>query len=467
MDFHHFLPSNTSPDYFPNNNASQYSTPVDNPYDLTGNWEVGLMDVTFSSCIKTFNNDKMMIKETVTLEEFVRQKGCPVKVWIPVYSTISSSKQAREHIVSHLNEMFESFFSIKLEAKYVNWKLLTDKFYFILSPGLRDLFKFWSDVLTSDDKDSKNYDPFYNYSIQIKESDYFIIIVPVEACSAAERVDFTLKAANEKITPETLAERFKSKVSSDIATLILKKTGKFYLKKIGNDNKLIVLNRRLRRAVTFRRGALFTKGEQKYVGAWFKELDKPWIVSIYTLKKVEPYNPAGPTREVILPPFSFNEEQEAVRFLIKQVNDNRILFTCDKNKRLTLTISSKTLTVTLDDNLRDIFAFDKNIYSGLGSYTANGDFSLSRRIQHLYIYSNLTGFTRVGNTESPLLAIVPLMQTDKCVPLQEKVFKIPMYIKLCSNRLSQIDIAIYDGAGQLVPFASDAVTTLHLHFRKS
>ena len=69
MDFYHVLPSNTSPDYFPNNNASEYSMPLDNPYVLSRNWEVGLMDITYSTCVNTFNNDKLTVTEMVSLTE--------------------------------------------------------------------------------------------------------------------------------------------------------------------------------------------------------------------------------------------------------------------------------------------------------------------------------------------------------------------------------------------------------------
>ena len=42
----------------------------------------------------------------------------------------------------------------------------------------------------------------------------------------------------------------------------------------------------------------------------------------------------------------------------------------------------------------------------------------------------------------------------------------PMYIRLLANHISQIDIGIYDGSGQVVPFIDDAVTTMRLHFRQ-
>ena len=39
------------------------------------------------------------------------------------------------------------------------------------------------------------------------------------------------------------------------------------------------------------------------------------------------------------------------------------------------------------------------------------------------------------------------------------------YTKLKSNYIPQIDIAIYDDAGALIPFHKDAVTSITLHFR--
>ena len=40
-----------------------------------------------------------------------------------------------------------------------------------------------------------------------------------------------------------------------------------------------------------------------------------------------------------------------------------------------------------------------------------------------------------------------------------------MYPFVCKY-ISQIDIAIYDGAGKLIPFYAGAVTSVRLHFRR-
>ena len=468
-DFHHILPSNTSPDYFPNNNASQYSTPVDNPYVLNGDWEVGLLDASYSSCINAFNNDKITIKEKQTVKQVLEQKDCPpLKVFCPVFPKTYTPTMARNSYVPFINKTFESFLSLKVDAKRAQWSLLTDDYFFILSEPVERLFQLWSDVLTKQDANFKNQHDFHNATCPVPTvADLtFIIMVPKQKRTSIHRMDFTIKDAKEKLTPEEIMKRFKMYIPQWIATLTVQNKSQFRLTKTNNDHHMIIMNQYFRYAMTFARDGMFSKGFQQVMKARLYAQSQPWTISVYTLNKIKTYE-TEKERDVILPPCSFKREQDATRFVNEKVNDNRITFTCNTNKRINLYISSAVLTVTFDDTLRDIFAFDKNTYSGKKTYTASGVFSLCRRIQYLYIYTNLTDFIRVGNTESPLLAIIPLLHTNDCSLLKERIFRTPMYIKVSRDRISQIDIAIYDGAGQLIPFVPDAVTTLHLHFRQS
>ena len=57
MSFYHILPSNVAPKTFPNNSAASYRTPLENPYNLFGNWEAAITNVTYSGCLKTFVKD--------------------------------------------------------------------------------------------------------------------------------------------------------------------------------------------------------------------------------------------------------------------------------------------------------------------------------------------------------------------------------------------------------------------------
>ena len=94
-----------------------------------------------------------------------------------------------------------------------------------------------------------------------------------------------------------------------------------------------------------------------------------------------------------------------------------------------------------------------------------GEFSLTRRINHLYIYSNLDKYVRIGDTEAPLLGIIPFI-SGQCKLMKEKTFDDPMYIPIRSNYVSQIDVQICDGAGDVIPFTDSAFTSLRIFMRE-
>ena len=468
MDFYHVLPSNTSPNYFPNNNASQYSTPLDNPYNLPGNWEVALTDVNYSTCVNTFNNDTMVVEETCSLKACIQRSNRAYKVMLPVPTNHYDIAKARKEMAGFITTSFEGLLQLTItsDGKWGDWKLLTDDYYFILSPDIRIMYQLWADGLTPWDDSHRNFTKFSFQNVPRTASDLFIIIVPTKSNKFQTETTYTLKDVNETITAEQLLERFERKVPQTVAKFTLNaENNHLCLYKLHNDNHMILVNKPLRAALTYRRASMFHKAYQKYRGFYFTDKSKEWVFTIITFEGI-PIFRRDLKRTITLPTHSFENENNAVTFINQKVNDERIKFSFDTTtKRITLNISDKSLTLTVDNNLRDIFGFDNNSYSGILSYTAKRTFSLYRCIQFLYIYSSLSEYVRIGNTEAPLIGIVPFSHDNKCSLLKQKTFKTPMYIRVSHDRISQIDIGIYDGAGQLVPFAADAVSTLRLHFR--
>ena len=53
-----------------------------------------------------------------------------------------------------------------------------------------------------------------------------------------------------------------------------------------------------------------------------------------------------------------------------------------------------------------------------------------------------------------------------CQMLNDINFKQPFYVKVQQEVITMIEIGIYDGAGQQVPFERDSKTTVRLHFRR-
>ena len=90
---------------------------------------------------------------------------------------------------------------------------------------------------------------------------------------------------------------------------------------------------------------------------------------------------------------------------------------------------------------------------------------MTRRINFFYIYSNIGEIIRIGDTEAPLLAVLPF-NPKSCQLMTEINFKNPMYVNVNSDRINQTDIGIIDYIRQLIPFRQDAMTDLQLHFRR-
>ena len=137
----------------------------------------------------------------------------------------------------------------------------------------------------------------------------------------------------------------------------------------------------------------------------------------------------------------------------------------EKDKRAQLELKRNGITLRLSNDVRDIFAFDQSIFARQGIYRASGTVSLSRRINYLYIYSNIGEFVRVGDTEAPLLAVTAF-NPKSCRVLSEINFRRPFYVGVKQQVITQIDIAIYDDTGQAVSFHRDAITSFRLHFRR-
>ena len=73
------LPSNSSTNRFPANNAASFSIAYDDAERLHGNWEVAISHVVYSNCLYTFNNETIKIEqERSRVNEW--EYGCRVTV---------------------------------------------------------------------------------------------------------------------------------------------------------------------------------------------------------------------------------------------------------------------------------------------------------------------------------------------------------------------------------------------------
>lgn len=465
MSFFHILPSNTSPAYFPQNNASNYSTPIENPYNLNGNWEVSLMNMTYSNCVNTFANDEMTVTEEMPFEEVFKLGETPIKLVMKLSQNVDSDYAVCKELLPLINSSMKNVLKVsEVKELYFKFEVLIPDGIVILSKDMKTVFNLWDAPFASWDTTPINYFPVKKtLRIDLKEAELFIIAIPLKCA----RKEFLIKKANETLTSDQVLQRFNALFPQNIVSLEFTKDGNYIVTKHQNDSNLIMFSRPFLDYLDFRQSGIFYKGKLRYVSynpnASVKD---DWYVYCYTVDNITS-DTTTLTRTIRLPPIQFHKCSDAVTFLDKSINDKRITFSVDEANILTLKITDKKLTLRFNDTLRDIFAFANSSYKGAQNYKADDTFSLSRRIQYFYVYSNVGEYVHIGDTEAPLLAVIPFNANDEaCSILKEKNFETPMYVRVARDRISQIDIAIYDGAGQLVPFIEGSVTTLRLHFRQ-
>lgn len=460
MSFYHVLASNVSPQTFPNNHASKFSTPLEHPYDMKGKYEVSIMNMTYAGCVNTFHNDEIVVEKTFSLKEILLTGGKPISMNV-VGRSIST-------LIDNINRELSGIVNLKYfevgNSKFCRWKVLIPDVYIVLSKPLMHRFKLWEDVITPWCLEPVNYHTLKTDEVLTEDPDFHIIIIP----PSYSRTTVTLKQRNERITRQEFMRRFNEQLHPYLK--VVEPEGfigtRFCVYKLHDDYIAAIFSPALHRMTRFRQAGLYGIGHARFLEHDFNKTFIPaWNVYLYQLRDTQIFRDKM-SLPITIPPHVFQRQSDAVLYLNKLVKNSSISFTLDKNNFLCLNITDDETSVTFTDTLRDIFAFDKKQYSGIGNYRASDVLSLTRRIHFLYVYSNISNYVRVGNTEAPLLAVVPFEPSSSCDTLVEKTFAIPMYVGVARDFISQIDMYIYDGSGELVPFAEQAVTSIRLHYRK-
>ena len=460
MSFYHVLPSNTSPQTFPNNNASSYSTPISNPHMFEGKWEVAVNNIIYNNCIKTFDEEN--ISWRMKSQDLTKSRTATC-IKIPPPKT-NKREDVINYFVDEINGKLKGILKLEIDKskknfyKAIKWKVESDKYIVILDENFRLRFELYSDILTSHDIYPSNYHHIPD-EVNIK-GDTSISIIP--KTTAFQKI--VIKPENEHISVEELIKRFNERVRYNDKALakLTKERSYLILHKFANEYA-IVLSEGLHRTLNHRQAGHFQTKMQRYWGNDIvKNFTKEFSVTIYPTKCELFQNEL--TENIKLESQLIPTPNHLVRYLNNKFKDRYVKFSCDNENVMSVDID-ENITIEFDDVVRDILAFDQNRYEGKKKVTASDKVSLTRRINYLYIYSNIGEFVHIGDTEAPLLAIIPF-NPKTCGLLSEVNFRIPMYTNINTNRISQIDIGIYDGNGKLIPFLNDAVTTLRLHFRQ-
>ena len=459
MSFYHVLTSNVAPKTFPNNSASKFSTPIYNPYDLNGKWEVAVTQMTHNNCVYTFNGEQYGIEDSVWNENDLERLDDHFKFDLHFSKKTLPRAQFYKEFMTNVKD--HTLLNLILQLSESGWRLeykvLHPEFFVCLPQSVQRACKFMSPVLTSYDRISRTgYKPPDTVTIE----DTCVIVGKI----SVNAVLYELKEKNTEMTMTELMKIYNEKLPSSITSLSRNHStvDSITFTKKATDGTIMILSEGLTDLIKPYIAGFWTEDIFSFnTNNLSKDYSLPWTVSFIERKHAIPFKSSAVVHN--LAKRQFTTRSEAYTYL--NSFDKRVTFSCNDRNVTTMKIHGKYVTVTFDDDLRDILAFDENEYKGPNTFTATGTFSLSRRIHYLYIYCNINQHIRIGDTQAPLIAILPY-NGSICVPHIERTFKNPMYVSLIRNNIAQIDIEIRDDTGQLIPFTEDALTSIRLHFRQ-
>lgn len=452
MSFYHVLASNVSLNIFPNNNASKFSTPLQNPYEMKGKYEVALVNMTYSGCVNTFNNDELKTMLPYSSQRLINTK-------LPVRLRLSRSSNVEDFLEEMMSKL-DGIIKFHSVGGYITWKDMKSDLCIIFSEQLTKALKLQTSVITAWDMipwSCERLDPK-----TLLGEDAYLIIAPITENAKV----ISLKNELEIISFDILIERFNSRIHMAHMQLH-QETDTMVTTAATDPNQALLFSPSLHQALLYRQGGMCLNKVSKKLPISSPHVFKDsWYVTMINLDDVHEWTSKLETI-IKLPPCSFSNADDVIPYLNRHVQNSGISFKIDKNNYLTLHMREQESSIIFSDTLRDIFAFERNQYDGVGKYRASDALSLSRRIQYLYVYSNISDYVRVGNTEVPLLAVFPFESGSMCDSLVEKTFVVPMYVPVSRDFISQVDIYIYDGSGVLVPFVEQVATTIRLHYRRA
>lgn len=462
MSFHYVLPSNTSLETFPENNASLYSTPLEQPLILTGDWEVGALSINHSNCINTFNNDIITIKDK---KKALNQTRQPTKINIPPYPVepapnFGSNANYLKNLIERLNTQLMGIvtFSLNKLATVVNYEFQTKQHHLFLNTRLQQALGL-PNCLSHHDIAPKGI-------ITIKpgkfhEQECYMIIIPIS--STPQTTVKLEKSATDDASPWSF-KRLRDLLDQQI---VAKTTNRFQFNTStyrfnsqpskDQTEMALVVNKDLQQVLDDYNDGLIVPSSR------FTNL----AISLYSMDVIKEYDAALEYLEhpIILERKMFQSVKHLCEYVTKRIGYSSEIELTQVGNVAHLKITAPHLQVVFSKDVQDILAFEQQSYTGKCSVIASGIVSLTRRIDYLFIYSNLGEFVRIGDTEAPLLCVFP-HNSNTCGVITERNFKLPTYVKVKGQQFSQIDIGIYDGAGQLIPFHREARTVIRLHFRR-
>ena len=495
------LSSNVSPDLFPDNEPSKFSTLLANEVDLSeGNWTVGVRQITYPTHVAATSHE-----DTINVYEYVRayrdlfphptpetedlnKFGVHIHVDQHKYPPIHPIERRIDFLQGVVNRNKYASKAFKLtyssEKKKFSFHLyfedtlayMTEDMAKLLGFEDKTIFMKGSHLATKEFSHElgadKNFLDLYIYDLTVLENKKHSLVRSIKLATKT----LVFASMIERAFKDTLPDRYYD--NPKINFNIYPAKGEIKVQSLSNTWKPFKHHEKKIKFFAFDEAT--TKAYKLKPMYDYKE------DTIYTFPKTK--NQDHENVEVIL---YFDQAQDyyggpnqkpSETYTIKMkesIKDPRkLLVPLNKHQGYKFSYDENTRRFTLQTFDKNAIKLSKSLASILG-FQCDKDLMLQRKmtlladdipimdrnISALYVYTNIINSVHVGDVQAPLLLACPMKGKFGNDTVHQLEFLNPTYVPLNRSKLRQIDIAIYDDAGTLVPFLYGK-TIMTLHFRK-
>ena len=507
-DFTVHLVSNVSPDIYPQNNPSKFSTQLANEINLgQGEWEVGVRQIMYPTHIATTSKEEKI--NIYKYEDYYRNLlPHPARSSLDSYSTgvtfdFSQVAYASDKVKFILDTVNNTKWCnvqniIKLEYKKSSGKFIIHLYYTdivaILSPslakylGVKDTcFVRGSHWAWSPFQKDKNVDndslKMYLCDLQALQKETFLLQKSVDVNGNLLYSGTIVNQFRDTLPDEWFPEPKYSITLDPYKGTIAKKVVTPVPEKFKTHHKDVLcfafdkvttksFNLKYIYAPFNRHQSFAFSPVSKNEGDKKHPLDDIHAVSVTvyyaTARQITLELQKSPIASIPVTSKQVKDPIDLLPALNQQSKSYNYLFKFNQYVKRFELHNGSTHVIEMSKSLASILGFEsvaeKRFHPNVRVRAP--EFPIfDREITALYVYTNIIESVYIGNVRAPLLLTCPFKTKQRKEVVTQQEFLNPCYTPINRANIQQIDIGIYDDAGALIPFLYGK-TKITLHFRR-
>ena len=452
------LPSNVQPNRFPNNTAAVYSTQLQQPISLEGEWEVALVEISYPNSINLFRNSGF---------RFTTEKRdlCLIDPseggYLKRFHFALTEPFTADTVCSEMNDQSDGVFTLsheegktfKLDIHKTNKMLrLSSSLSSLLNFGLSDFVK---GTYISKKIDWSNKPALEHWFFVSTDACFIKKVIPVKLDKGQLTTLKDLKIVLQSVS----SPYFKFNVEKGRVT--------WTKKKVEYDPPIVIkMNKIMRNALGFTKSEGFLHaGMEKQMSDVLTEGmifgNAPWNVFVYLHQPPVPNVTLFHDKQLISP--RTHQMNDVLASINEWSREFKYKFEALRDGKLKLTLRGINGLV-MNENVSRILGFTQTVFQASQSYIGTYPIALYNNIDYVFVYSNICDHVNVGHMKSPMLHALPF-QPSQSGKLVHHTITHPIYRPFIGNTLERIDMRLCDDNGENIDFG-EGKTMVVLRLRR-